>query len=90
MFIVVSFDFGGTSIQCIHCLSNSYDKAFQIYKNLTETLDLHNPDKGYGHIVELLEISENYENTKGYILYWPSEENKKDTSIKVIHTTSEW
>lgn len=89
MFIVVSFDFGGTSNQCIHCLNNNYDKAFQIYKNLIETLDIHKSDKGCGHIVELLEISESYENTKGYCFYWPSEENKKDTGVKVMRTTSE-
>jgi len=85
MYVVVSFDFGGSNEQKIYCMNNRYTTSHNIYQNLIKTLDLHDSDKGYGHIVQMLEIPDEYVNDKGYTFYWGNK--GEDTSIRVVETT---
>lgn len=87
MYVVVSFDFGGTNEQKIYCMNNDYTTSHNIYDNLVKTLDLHDSDKGCGCIVEMLEIPDNYVNDKGYRFYWADKTD--DASIRIVETTAD-
>lgn len=80
MFIIVSYNLKGTRDQRIHCMTDNYDKAVQMYNFIT--IDDGNEKSRY--CVELLLISENYENIKGHQFYYRS----ADKNIKVLRSTN--
>jgi hypothetical protein len=90
MFLVISFDFGGSSNVCIHCLTSNITIAQNMYERVIESVNLENEcnyDSTSKHLVELAEIDDEYLNEKGFIMFW-NWENNSDKPINILRSNN--
>lgn len=87
IFVVISFDFGGSSDVTLHACTTSYDNAIDVYEKLSskyESYNLKMSEDGAAKLVELLEVPDGFCSEKGHILYWGDE----ITNVKILKTNN--
>lgn len=81
MFLVVSFDFGGTSAVKIHCATSSEPVGRSMFAAMTDRHRDENAKReasGAGSLlIELVEVPDEYSSSDGHMLFWGSEKVAK-------------
>jgi hypothetical protein len=82
MFLVVSFDFGGSSNVALHACTTDEEAAKALYDCLVTKYAPANAkaaaeDNGCARLVELVRVDgNNFLSDKGYVLFWGSKHDK--------------
>jgi hypothetical protein len=72
-FLVVSFDFGGTSNVTLHACTTNKEAAEAVYDKLAASFLSYNKDNkehGASRLVDLLYVSDDYVSDLGHTFYW--------------------
>jgi hypothetical protein len=80
MYLVISFDFLGSSDVVVHSVTSSMDTAMNMYTMLMD--ENANQKRFHDKLVEVLEIPSNYCSLEGHTMFWPS--NAQSSSVKVV------
>lgn len=70
MYLVSSFDFGGSSHVRIHIVTSDFDRAKLVYDNVLHSANIinENAEPGTKYLVELTEVKD--DETEPVTLYW--------------------
>lgn len=73
MYIVQSFDFGGNSDVCLHCVSVDGLKAQHFYEAICQRFEEYNEkhkDSGVRKLVEWIKVPNELDSLNGITLFW--------------------
>lgn len=75
MYIVVSFDFGGSSNVALHCCTSDIVMAEALYEKIAQSYVEYNSardrdDDAAMRLVELVEVQDGFSSEEGLTLYW--------------------
>lgn len=79
MYLVISFDFCGSSDVKIHILTQDKEKALKMYNNVLKLLKLDNEDETYQ--LQLVSVPDDFSCKKGYTLFWGKMKNFNDKNV---------
>jgi hypothetical protein len=73
IYVLVSFDYGGSSSVCLRAVTSSYEDASGAFQRLEAQFKEYNPrSEGDGMMVELLEVDGDFVDDGGFNLFWES------------------
>lgn len=83
MYIVMSYDFGGTATVKIHCTTASLEIARARYTTLADTHRIQNMNRIAANagstLIELAEVPDDFDSDAGHTLFWG-----EDSAVQTI------
>lgn len=78
MYLVISFDFCGTSDVKIHTLTHDKEKAVDVYNDVFKLLKLDTSNADESYQLQLIKVKEDFVCKKGVTLFWGGEGTKNN------------
>ena len=91
MYLVQSFDFGGSSDVAVHALTSVMEDAERAYAAVLARHAAYNaksPVTGAKRLVERVEVPEGYSCVEGFKLYWGWDRNGAASGPRVLRTNN--
>ena len=91
MYIVVSYDFGGSSSVMLHSITADLLDATAVYERIASSVSDYNrryAHEGLIHMVELVSVPSGFSDDRGFQLFWSRTEDDALTGISVLRTNN--
>ena len=91
MFVVVSFDFGGSSSVALHACTEDRTAAEALYEELAASRADYNRRhraEGMARLVELLEVPDGYASRDGAVLFWSGGGGSRPCGVAVLRSNN--
>ncbi len=75
MYLVISFDFCGSSDVKIHILTQDKEKALKMYNNVIKLLKLDTSNEDETYQLQLVSIPDDFSCKKGHTLFWGNDDH---------------
>ena len=80
-YMVVSFDFGGTSAVKVHCVTKTEAVGRTVYAAVSDSVKASNTARGEseagGVLVDLFHVPDGYSSVEGHTLFWGNDNAPK-------------
>ena len=91
MYIVVSYDFGGSSSVTLHSVTTDLLDATAVYERVASAVSDYNRryvHEGLIHIVELVSVPSGFSDARGFQLFWSRADDDALTGVSVLRTNN--